>query len=164
MSRKKQREAYARALGRIVDNINAQTPEVQHRMLWQWLFVKIGMAIVCVAPIMAALLSWLGELLLRPSITALPYFEYLAFVGLCALAFFLYWLKGRLKYLYGAMEMAFALAVISQAVRQVQDHGVTAWTVAAAAVYVLVRGLENLVAGYRNPPPFVAVSNAKSSA
>lgn len=159
MSRKSRLKTYERNLKVLVEEINSRPPDVQNKLMWQWLFVKITFGILLATPLIYFLLSYIGGVLLQQSILASPLFKGVAFVALCTLAGLLFALKERLRYVYGALEIAFSLAVIAQAVTQVESQGIAAWTAAGAAVYVLVRALENLVVGYRNPPPLKVRDN-----
>lgn len=159
MSRKSNREAYARLLGSVVTGIKSQPPEIQHKLIWQWFFVKITIGIFVCIFIFSGLFKSLGPKLLSPSVLNNAHFETVAFCFLCALAVGLYALREKFRYLYGAIEISFSIALIIQTVEHLKHDGIIGWPVAGAAVYVLVRGLDNFVTGYKNPPPFNAGKN-----
>lgn len=159
MNRSKRREAYERQLKAIVDHMNSKPPEEREALLWQLLYVKITVGIVGSATVIYCLLSYFGSLLVQPDWLSHPWFKPGAFCALCIVGALLYLLREKFRYLYGAIEIAFALAVIAQAVGQFEPQGIAAWTLAGAAVYVLVRGLDNFVSGYKKPPPLEDSAN-----
>lgn len=159
MSRKSQREAYTKLLKAVVNDINSQSPEIKHKMMWQWFFVKITLGIFVSIFFFSALFFHFGKLFLQPSALNNSWFETIAFISLCAIAIALYALRQKLLYIYGALEISFSVAVIGQAVNQIKFQGILGWLTAGSAVYVLVRGLDNFVTGYKNPPPYKESNN-----
>ena len=75
-----------------------------------------------------------------------------ATVALLFVGVLLYVFRERYRYFYGITEMAFACALIYVGVNQLAQTPSQLLTAVGGALYVLVRGLDNLIQGYKNPP------------
>jgi hypothetical protein len=62
---------------------------------------------------------------------------------------FLYWLRDKKRLFYGSGEVLFAIYVSWQATGTLMQNGLAQWVALMSALYVFVRGSDNLMAGYR---------------
>ena len=65
----------------------------------------------------------------------------------------MYRLRSHKRALYGAIELAVACLACWLSVEQLHQGGMLPWMGAAGAVYVVVRGLDNLLEGLKTPAP-----------
>jgi hypothetical protein len=70
---------------------------------------------------------------------------------LLAIGIGLFWLREKRRIVYGLMETCFAIVPVHQAVG-VAIGNREQWAIVVTALYVLVRGLDNIKTGYTSYP------------
>lgn len=147
MSRKTRREAYARILKEIVEQARAD-PLSFSRDLKRFHFLK---TIVLIGVMFWLSLGILDQVVLDKSGVVLPWLSaHAGYSSIAAIAMgvLLYALRRLARYYYGVAETSFALALIYVSVAQLQTSGTYGAFALGSAVYVLVRGIDNLVESY----------------
>lgn len=151
MNRRQQREAYARRLKALGDWQKAD-PVAFERTLRQFNYLRSTAYFLFFAYLFQFSLV---RLLSEPSPIALQFAQSYPLQSTAALicaGVLLYCFRDGYRYYYGLTEAAFACALIYVGVDQLEHAPSQAVPAIGAALYVLVRGLDNLIQGYKSPP------------
>ncbi len=151
MNRKKQREAYARTLKTLGEWQKAE-PVAFERALRQFNYLRTTAYFLFFAYLFQFSLV---RVLSVPSPAVLQFAQNYPLqltVALVCIGVLLYFFREFYRYYYGLTETAFACALIYVAVDQLALAPSQAAPAIGAALYVLVRGLDNLIQGYKSPP------------
>lgn len=152
MTRDSRKEARIRILKGIIKYINTGPLEEIEQKHWQWLYVQITFFVVLVSSLLYGLLAKIGSFVFDPVVLLSPNFVWITSLVLLLVGFGLYLLREKNRFFYGLIETGFAIAVVIHSARMLPNQGVVAWATAAGSVYLLIRGLDNLVTGYKAPP------------
>lgn len=121
---------------------------LQRRMVW-WMSALAGLSLYLYGSILFRLTWWADKWI---KLARLPLGLLWGTVALCTGAGFLYLLREYRRRLYAVTEIGVAIVAMMSAVTSVRATpavGVDVWLKVGTAVYLLVRGLDNLLVGHR---------------
>eukprot|EP01029_Cantina_marsupialis_P005928 TRINITY_DN164385_c0_g1_i1.p1 TRINITY_DN164385_c0_g1~~TRINITY_DN164385_c0_g1_i1.p1 ORF type:complete len:161 (+),score=12.55 TRINITY_DN164385_c0_g1_i1:33-515(+) len=148
MSRKKRREAYAKQIERIVE-WQKSDPESFSRSYVKYTYLRDTFFLFLLIYLFHQLLINIFSILSKSLIVFAennPIFTVIVLIGSGIL---LYFFRERSKYYYGLVEIGFGTALIYTAVDQISSLNTEAFPAIGAAMYIVVRGLDNLNQGYK---------------
>lgn len=150
MNRKRQREAYVSTLKGLVDFQQAD-PEEFERSRSKFIYIRSLLYFAICAYLFH---SPLTQLLFESNtlfIKLVQDYPLRGTIAMIALGVILYVFRERSRYYYGLTEAAFACTLIHVCVNELSSPTSQKIVTLGAALYVLVRGIDNLVQGFKNP-------------
>lgn len=151
MSRKQRREAYARTLNSLGkwQKVDPVTFERSHHRFHFLRGTAYFLFFAYLSNFVLTRLLFESNLMILRIIQNYPTQTTMALTGFGVL---LYAFRERARYYYGLTEAAFACALVHVNVIDLTSLSAQKLAAVAAALYVLVRGLDNLIQGYKSPP------------
>ncbi|QXI32139.1 hypothetical protein [Pseudomonas promysalinigenes] len=150
MSRKRHREARARAWERIIERSKTD-PVGLETELRRYQFIKSGiLVIIAFWMFQEALISTFGKDFTQQLALISEHPKLSTLIALLA-GIFLFIFREKQKFYYGLVEVSFSVALTYALLLHLETTGLGGLLAVGGAIYVTVRGLDNMRTGYKSP-------------